>query len=138
MGKQTRNSSWNVGPCATGYRLPTRGEWETVQTYARYNNTSVANLLSLPRNGGYQASKNTNGDVTITGRLSVEGSYWSSTYEGSNPIVMHLSSTYAGYSTNGTDYGYTSNGYVWTYTDTGLNLLASTTGELANVRCIKN
>lgn len=52
---------------------------------------------------------------------------------------MHIGSTYAGYNTTATEYGYVNNnGYQWTYTDTGLELIASTTGELANVRCIRN
>jgi hypothetical protein len=137
MGKQTRESSWNVGPCATGYRLPTRSEWETLQSYARAGSTSIASLISLGQNGSYQGSRNTNGDIVITGRLSASAAYWSSSVDGGVPIVMHVGSTYAGYNTTGTDYGYVNNGYQWTYGDTGLALLRSTTGELANVRCIK-
>ena len=137
MGKQTRESSWTVGPCASGYRLPTRGEWETLQSYARANGTSIASLISLEQNGAYQGVRNTNGDISISGRLSVAAAYWSSSVDGNVPMVMHLGSSYAGYNTNGTDYGYVNNGYRWTYTDTGLELLRSTTGELANVRCIR-
>ena len=48
-------------------------------------------------------------------------------------MVMHIGSSYAGYNTSGTDYGYAYTGYQWTYTDTGLQLIESTTGELANV-----
>lgn len=137
MGKQTRESSWNIGACAPGYRLPTRGEWETLQSYARAGNTTIASLISLGQNGSYQGSRNTNGDIVITGRLSANAAYWSSSVDGGVPIVMHVGSTYQGYNTTGTDYGYVNNGYQWTYGDAGLSLLRSTTGELANTRCIK-
>lgn len=137
MGKQTRESSWNIGPCSSGYRLPTRAEWETLQSYARANSTSIASIISLEQNSAYQGSRNTNGDISIAGRLSVAAAYWSSSVDGGVPMVMHIGSSYAGYSTNGTDYGYVSTGNRWTYTDTGLELLRSTTGELANVRCIR-
>ena len=53
------------------------------------------------------------------------------------PTVMHIGSTYGGYTTNGTDYGYVSSGYNWSYTDAGLGLTRSTVGELANVRCVR-
>jgi uncharacterized protein (TIGR02145 family) len=137
MGKQTRESSWNVGPCAPGYRLPNRSEWETLQSYARAGNTTISNLISLKQNGSYQGSRNTNGDIVITGRLPATAAYWSSSVDGGVPVVMHVGSTYQGYNTTGTDYGYVNNAYQWTYSDTGLSLLRSTTGELANVRCIK-
>lgn len=137
MGKQTRESSPSIGPCATGYRLPTRGEWETLQSYARAGSTTIASLISLGQNGSYQGSRNTNGDIVIIGRLSASAAYWSSSVEGGVPVVMHVASSYAGYNTTGTDYGYVNNAYQWTYTDTGLALLRSTTGELANVRCIR-
>lgn len=137
MGKQTRESSWNIWPCATGYRLPNRGEWETLQSYARAGSTTVASLISLSQNGAYQGSRNTGGDITITNRLSVDAAYWTSSVENGIPIVMHIGSSYAGYTTDGTDYGYVNNWYQWTYTDNGLQLLRSTTGELANVRCIR-
>ncbi len=137
MGKQTREKSLQSGPCAAGYRLPTQGEWNTLQSYARAGNTTIANLISLGQNGSYQGSRNTAGDVSITGRLSPVAAYWSSTNDGGTPIVMHIGSTYAGYNTTGTDYGYVNNGYNWTYNNNGLELVRSTTGELANVRCIK-
>ena len=137
MGKQTREMSPTVGPCANGYRLPTRGEWETLQSYARAGNTTISSLISLGQNGAYQGSRNTNGDIVITGRLSVSAAYWTSSSDGGVPIIMHVGSTYAGYNTTGTDYGYVNSGYQWTYGDNGLSLIRSTTGELANVRCIK-
>lgn len=136
-GGQTRTKSWDVGPCANGYRLPNRGEWETLMSYARANNTTIMSILGLSQNAGYQASRNTAGDVTINARLPVSASYWTSTYYGSSPIVMHLGSTYMGYNTNATEYGYVNNGYEWIRNDTGLELVNSTTGELANVRCIR-
>lgn len=137
MGKQTLEKSWNIGPCANGYRLPSRGEWETLRSYARANESSVASLISLPQNGAYQGYRNTNGDIVVSGRLSVDAAYWSSSQNGEIPMVMHIGSSYAGYNTSGTDYGYRYTGYQWTYTDTGLQLIESTTGELANVRCIR-
>ena len=104
MGKQTREMSPTVGPCANGYRLPTRGEWETLQSYARAGNTTISSLISLGQNGAYQGSRNTNGDIVITGRLSVSAAYWTSSSDGGVPIIMHVGSTYAGYNTTGTDY----------------------------------
>jgi hypothetical protein len=60
-------------------------------TYARYNGTSVANILNLPQNGGYRAYKDSDGDVRIEGRNNVAGSYWSSSYgQGNYPILMNL------------------------------------------------
>lgn len=137
IGKQTWEKSWNIGPCANGYRLPTRGEWETLRSYARANWSSVASLISLPQNGAYQWYRNTNGDIVVSGRLPVDAAYWASSQIGERSMVMHIGSSYAGYNTSGTDYGYAYTGYQWTYTDTGLQLIESTTGELANVRCIR-
>ncbi len=45
MGKQTQTSAWTTGPCASGYRLPNRGEWEVLQSYARANSSTIANLI---------------------------------------------------------------------------------------------
>ena len=50
MGKQTQTSAWTTGPCAPGYRLPNRGEWEVLQSYARANSSTIANLISLQSN----------------------------------------------------------------------------------------
>jgi hypothetical protein len=97
----------------------------------------LSDMIGLANNGAYQASRNSAGDITITGRLPVAAGYWTSTMDGGTPTVMHIGSTYAGYRTDGTDYGYVSSGYNWTYTDTGLQLLRSTVGELANVRCVR-
>ncbi len=73
----------------------------------------------------------------VSGRLPVDAAYWASSQIGERSMVMHIGSSYAGYNTSGTDYGYAYTGYQWTYTDTGLQLIESTTGELANVRCIR-
>jgi hypothetical protein len=94
-------------------------------------------MISLNQNGAYQGSRNTNGDITLANRLSVGAAYWTSSVDGGTPTVMHIGSPYAGYTTTGTDYGYVNSGYQWTYMDTGLQLMRSTTGELANVRCIR-
>lgn len=140
QGKVIPQSSWGDGPCAAGYRLPTRGEWETARYYARQNNVSLATLLALPVNGAYRGYKDSNSDVRVEARYDVTAAYWSSTVEyngGYFPVVMHLGSTYAGYRTDGTDYSQRYNGYNWQYTDVGLELVTGTSSELANVRCIK-
>ena len=137
MGKQSMTSAWTTGPCASGYRLPNRGEWETLQAYARANNSTITSIVGLQSNWAYQASRNSAGDVTITSRLPVSAAYWTSTMDGGTPTVMHIGSSYAGYNTTGTDYGYVNSGYQWAYTDTGLQLQRSTTGELANARCVR-
>ena len=51
QGKVIPVANWGDGPCASGYRLPTRGEWETALYYARQNSVSVTTLLNLPQNG---------------------------------------------------------------------------------------
>jgi hypothetical protein len=137
QGKQTQTSAWTTGPCASGYRLPNRGEWETLQSYARANSSTISSLIGLQSNWAYQASRNTGGDITITSRLPVSAGYWTSTMDGSTPTVMHIGSRYAGYNTTGTDYGYVNTSSQWSYTDTGLELMTSTTGELANARCVR-
>jgi hypothetical protein len=50
MGKQTQAGAWTTGPCASGYRLPNRGEWEVLQSYARANSSTIANLIGLQSN----------------------------------------------------------------------------------------
>ncbi|MFZ2255469.1 MAG: hypothetical protein WAW59_04225 [Patescibacteria group bacterium] len=137
QGRQTRSTSWTYGPCADGYRLPTRGEWETAIYYARQNGTSLASLLSLSYNGSFYGYRDTSGNVTLSARTDVNGAYWTSTFEGSNPTVLHLASGYAGYRTDGTDYSRTVDTNRWQYTDTGLYLTQSNYSEMANVRCIK-
>lgn len=136
--KQTRSQSWTYGPCASGYRLPTRGEWETAIYYARLNGTTLSNLLNLPYNGAYYGYRDTAGDITLSHRADVNGAYWTSTLEGSTPVVLHLGSSYAGYRTDGTDYTRDGSRTRWEYMDNGLALTQSQYSELANVRCIKN
>ena len=138
QGRQTRSSSWVNGPCASGYRLPTRGEWETAIWYARQNGVTLASLLSLSYNGGFYGYRDNAGNVTLSARTDVNGAYWSSTVEGSSPVVLHLASGYAGYRTDGTDYARNIDTARWQYNDTGLVLVQSNYSEIANVRCIKN
>lgn len=71
QGKVIPQANWGDGPCAPGYRLPSRSEWETVRMYARQNNTNVAGLLGLPQNGGYRGYKDSNSDVRIDYRYDV-------------------------------------------------------------------
>jgi hypothetical protein len=141
QGKTLPISNWWDGPCASGYRIPTRSEWETALYYARLNNTSVANLLSLPQNGGYRGYKDSNGDVRLESRSDVTGAYWSSTVEYNNggyfPVAVFLGSSYAGYRIDGTYTTYQQNGYSWQYTSVGLSLVGGTSSDLANIRCIK-
>jgi hypothetical protein len=134
------NNNWNEGPCAEWYRIPTRSEWETANYYARLNGVSINNLLNLPTNWSYKWNKDTNGDIILESRYDVNGAYWSSTFEYSNgyfPTVLHLGSTYQWYRTNGTDYVYQNSTYNWQYTDIGLILVAGTSSEMANIRCIR-
>lgn len=137
QGRQTRSASWTHGPCADGYRLPTRGEWETAIYYARQNGVSLATLLGLSYNGGFYGYRDSEGNVTLSSRADVNGAYWTSTLEGSTPTILHLASGYAWYRTDGTDYSRSNDSARWVYTDTGLHLMQSTYSELANVRCIK-
>ena len=69
------------GPCAKGYHVPNRGEWEVAIYSARLNNTPVAALLGLPYNGGYRTFRDSDGDITVEARTDVLGAYWSSTYD---------------------------------------------------------
>jgi hypothetical protein len=139
-GKVYPDTNWTNGPCADGYRIPTRSEWETAMYYARLNGVSLNTLLTLPTNGSYRGNRDTNGDIILESRYDVNGAYWTSTFEYSNgyfPTVLHLGSTYQNYRTNGTDYSYQRNSYNWQYTDIGLSLVAGTSSEMANIRCIK-
>lgn len=141
-GKATSTNSWFQGPCAKGYRLPTRGDWETVIYYARLNGTSVTNLINLPKNGGFRGYKDSDGDIRIEGQQDVLGSYWTNSFEYSNntytPVVMRINGTYQNYRVDGTYYSDTTTGYEWQYGETGLSLVSGTYSDLANVRCIKN
>lgn len=101
---------------------------------------SLANLLSLPTNGGYRANRDTNGDIILEARYDVNGAYWTSSFEysgGYYPTVLHLGATYQNYRINGTYQSYSNTNYNWQYTDTGLELVAGTSQEIANIRCIR-
>lgn len=140
--KVKTTTSWSQGPCANGYHIPSRWDWETALYYARLNGTSVSNLLNLPRNGGFRGQKDSDGDVIISGQLDVLGSYWSSSVEfGSNtynPVIMRINGTYQNYRMDGTYYSNKESGYQWQYGETGLSLVTATSSDLANIRCIKN
>ena len=99
---------------------------------------TLASLLSLSYNGGFYGYRDNAGNVTLSARTDVNGAYWSSTVEGSSPVVLHLASGYAGYRTDGTDYARNIDTARWQYNDTGLVLVQSNYSEIANVRCIKN
>lgn len=134
----TNIKSWIYGPCANGYRLPTRWEWETAQAYSRANNTTIAKLLNLPYNGGYMSYKDARNNISVDARLNIGGAYWTSTTYYDTPYVMHLGSTLANYRTDGTDMSNMSSEYRWQNTDNGLELVPGLYQEIANVRCIKN
>lgn len=132
---------WTVGPCAKGYRLPNRGDFETAIYSARLNNTSVAWLLALPENGGYRTYRDSDGDIMVEARENVGGAYWTSTKEdiyGLRNIVLHLGTVYAGQRMDGTDGVYNTDRYTWQYDDAGLELVGGEETEMANVRCIRN
>lgn len=140
QGKVVPVASWGDGPCASGYRLPTRGEWETALSYARQNNVSVTTLLNLPRNGGYRGYKDSNSDVRIEARTDTAASYWSSTlnYNGGYfPTIMRIGAVYQGYRVDGTYDSYQNSGYNWQYTDNWMELISGTSSDLANIRCIR-
>lgn len=138
QGKQTRNSSWTQWACATGYRIPSRSEWEMAIFYARQNGTTLATLLWLPYNGAFYGYRDSDGNVTLSKRADVNGAYWTSSIEWSNPTILHLASSYAWYRTDGTDYTNSHSSTRWQYTEKWLVLTQSNYSEIANVRCIKN
>jgi hypothetical protein len=128
---ETRNRAKDtkIWPCAKGYRIPTRGEWETALWYARLNNTNISLLLSLPRNGGYEVYRDRDEIVPVS-RKNTLGSYWSSTIEdiyGNQPIILHMRSPLSQNSIDTTD-------------PAGVqpDFLTPGTSLIANVRCIRN
>ncbi len=132
---------WTVGPCARGYRIPTRGDYETAIYYSRLNSTPLASLLLLPENGGYKAYRDSDGDIMVESRVNVTGSYWTSTKEdiyGLRNIVVHLGTSYGGRRMDGTDGVNTYDKYTWQYDDAGLELVGGEVSEMANLRCIRN
>lgn len=140
QGKVFSSANWGDGPCANGYRLPTRGEWETALYYARLNNTSLSAMLNLPNNGGYRGYKDSNSDVRIENRVDTLANYWSSTLSyngGYYPTLMRIGAVYQNYRMDGTYYGTSSSSYNWQYTDSGLELVWGTSSDIANVRCIR-
>ncbi len=140
QGKVVPVANWWDGPCSSGYRLPTRNEWETALYYARQNSVSVATLLHLPENGGYRGYKDSNSDVRVESRIDTVASYWASTvnYNGGYfPTLMRIGAVYQGYRLDGTYGSYSTNSYNWQYTDSGLELTSGTSSDLANIRCIR-
>ncbi len=145
LGLSSYRTFWNPvdvknGPCAKGYTLPNRWDWETAIYSARLNQTSLANLLALPQNGGWSILK-TNNQTSLQSQQNVYGSYWSSTIEdiyGDKPIILHLGSVYGNTRMDGTDGVYGETGNTWQWTNTGLGLVSSESTEIANVRCIRS
>lgn len=138
---RTQDWGWTVGPCAKGYRLPTRGDFETAIYYSRLNNTSLSSLLSLPQNGSYKTYKDSDGDVMVESRVDVSGAYWTSTkidVYGTRNVVLHIGSTYAGHRMDGTDATYDYEKSTWQYDEAGLELVGGEVAEMANVRCIRS
>lgn len=132
---------WTVGPCARGYRLPNRWDFETAIYYSRLNGTSLAWLLVLPENGGYRTYRDSDGDIMVESRTQVTGAYWTSTKEniyGLRNIVLHLWSVSSGRRMDGTEGVYNTEKYTWQYDDAGLELIGGEQTEMANVRCIRN
>jgi hypothetical protein len=138
---KTQDWWWTVGPCARGYRIPTRGDYETAIYYSQLNSVTLASLLTLPENGGYRTYRDSDGDIMVESRLDVVGSYWTSTKEdiyGLRNIVLHLGTRYGGSRMDGTDGVYTVEKNTWQYDDAGLELVGGEITEMANVRCIRN
>ena len=73
-------------PCPTGFRFPTKGEWETeiVSWSSQSKEGGFASPLKLPTPGFRNYS---NGAVTNEG---LNGDYWSSTVDGANSFIMYI------------------------------------------------
>lgn len=138
---KSQDWGWTVGPCARGYKIPTRSDYETAIYYSRLNTTSLASLLALPENGGYKSYRDSDGDIMVESRVNVTGSYWTSTKEdiyGLRNIIVHLGTSYGGRRMDGTDGIYNSDKYTWQYDDAGLELVGGEVSEMANLRCIRS
>lgn len=129
--------SWSYGPCAAGYRLPTRFEWETAHRYAQSNGISVATLLDLPYNGSFLGFTDYFGNKNLDARLDVGAGYWTSSVDVETPFVMHLDSNYGGYRTDGTDLSPKEKAFRWQKTAHKMELVPGKIEELANIRCIR-
>ena len=133
----SRPKGWTVGPCAFGYRLPTRGEWETALLAARVNNVSISRMLALPYNGSYRGYRNIRNQISLDARINVGGAYWTGSPATDTPYVLHLDSDYLGYRTDGTDQSPIVSGSRL-YETNGYELIPGESAEFANVRCIKS
>ena len=73
-------------PCPTGFRLPTKVEWETeIASWSSLNKEGgFASPLKLPTPGFRNYS---NGVVSNEG---LNGDYWSSTVDGANSFIMYI------------------------------------------------
>lgn len=138
--RKTSPTDIYTGPCAKGYRVPNRGEWEVAIYYSRLNNVSLSRLLNLPYNGGYRIFRDSDADVMVESRSDILGAYWTSTYEdiwGARPIVLHLGGNSSGYRLDSTDGSYSEESRKFQYGENGLELVGGEETEIANVRCIR-
>ncbi len=139
--RSTSRSDFTRGPCATGYRIPTRYEWESIIFTSRRNGSTVAAILSLPLNGSRVITRDAKGKITNVQVTTFDAAYWTSstvTFGGKTPMVMHIGqrSGYNRYDT--TDGGYSKSGYGWQWKSDGKELVESSVNEIANVRCIRD
>jgi hypothetical protein len=139
--KSSSTTDWSRGPCASGYRIPTRYEWEDVILNARRNNSSVATLLKLPLNGAKLITRDKKGNITGLKSINYEGSYWTSSSEnipGRSPMIMHIGQSYGYSKYDGTESSISNTGYEWKWNENGKELVERSMDEVANVRCIRD